>query len=143
MKIANIALRYATDYVSDDERPVNEGHPLVDIIGQAINEACNGLIVENLTLKARLRPPSPEVQEAMDIIRRAGEFLKGYKREVSLGQLETAILSELRYVSGRKSLRQEDILEWSLTPIDPHENEIVYHLPVLGVYCAVRSDVFG
>lgn len=58
---------------------------------------------------------------------------------MSLKQLEAEILQELRRVAEDNSIRQKDIMEWSTGEVKAEDGEIAYHLPEIGVWCAVRK----
>lgn len=57
---------------------------------------------------------------------------------MSLGRLEQAVFDELRLVAGDRKLRWKDVMEWSSGPIEAQEGEKLYHLPKLGINCAVK-----
>lgn len=59
---------------------------------------------------------------------------------MGLRQLEAAVLRELRGVTKEDSLRLRDIQEWSTGVIKQREQERVYFLPELKVYCAVLKS---
>jgi len=58
---------------------------------------------------------------------------------MSFKTLETAILKEARQVTGKKSLRHKDILEWSTGDVRVEDGEKKYFLPELNVNIAVKE----
>ena len=56
---------------------------------------------------------------------------------MSLKTFEVAILKEARQVTGRKTLRQKDIQEWSTGDVKIEEGEKHYFLPELKINIAV------
>jgi hypothetical protein len=62
---------------------------------------------------------------------------------MALKQLEAAILREARQVTGKKKLRQCDIMEWTTGSIDPRGDETIFNLPGIGVTIAVENDALG
>ena len=58
---------------------------------------------------------------------------------MSLRTLEAEILKEARTVTGKKSLRQKDIQEWSTGDIKVEAGETHYFLPQLRINIAVGS----
>ena len=67
-----------------------------------------------------------------------GTNLEERKIVVSLQTLEREILKELKIVANNPKLRNKDIMEWSTTPVEAHDGETLYHLPKLGIHCAVK-----
>lgn len=57
---------------------------------------------------------------------------------MSMRQLESAICSELRRVSGNSKWRVKDMMEWATTELKPQAGEVVYHCPLNGVWVAVN-----
>jgi len=55
---------------------------------------------------------------------------------VSLSTLERAIWHEAQVVTGRKSLRLKDLLEWSTSEIAGRDGEVVVYLPGNKVWAA-------
>jgi hypothetical protein len=55
---------------------------------------------------------------------------------MSLRTLETAILAELRTVTGQSALRLKDIQEWSTTPVKAQGAEVLAFLPALSIHVA-------
>lgn len=49
---------------------------------------------------------------------------------MGLRQLEAAILSELRHVTGNRRIRQRDIMEWSTGKVEARGDEKLVHLPL-------------
>lgn len=62
---------------------------------------------------------------------------------MSLKTLETAILFELRRVSGKRTLRKKDIMEWSTSPVEAHDGETLFVLPELKIHIAVLTAALG
>lgn len=62
---------------------------------------------------------------------------------MSMATLETAILAELRQVSGVSKLRKKDILEWSTGEVKVEEGETLFFLPSLKIHCSVRTEALG
>ena len=60
-----------------------------------------------------------------------------------MASLEKAILSELKLVTKNNKLRLKDIMEWSTSVISPREDEEVFFLPELRVWCAIRRPKGG
>jgi len=60
---------------------------------------------------------------------------------MSRRQLEAEILYELKETSGKRKLRQKDIMEWNTRPIEPRDGETVFWLPIVGVYVAVAGTL--
>ena len=64
---------------------------------------------------------------------------------MSMRSLESAILGELRRVTGRNKLRLKDIMEWSTSETAVRNNvrdsEEVIHCPLNGVWCAIPKVV--
>lgn len=64
---------------------------------------------------------------------------------MSMRSLETAILSELKQVTGRNKLRVKDIMEWSTSEDRVRKgaaaDEEVIHCPLNGVWCAIPKVV--
>ena len=61
---------------------------------------------------------------------------------MGLREVESAVLAELREVSGVKKLRLKDIREWSTGDVKVGEGEVLYRLPVLRVNAVVaRMDL--
>ncbi len=58
---------------------------------------------------------------------------------MSFTDLERAVLSELKVVTKDNKLRLKDVVEWSTSEIKPHEGEILYFLPDLKIWCAVKK----
>lgn len=59
---------------------------------------------------------------------------------MSMKSLEAAILNELRELTGKRSLRQKDIQEWSTGPLKQLDDETRFFLPGLAVSCAVKTE---
>lgn len=57
---------------------------------------------------------------------------------MGLRNMEAKILQELRIVSGRRTMRQKDIMEWSTGEIKAQEGETLYFLPELHIHVAVK-----
>jgi len=57
---------------------------------------------------------------------------------MSMATLERAILVELKVVADNNKLRLKDIMEWSTGEIVAREDETLYFLPDLKVWCAVK-----
>jgi hypothetical protein len=53
--------------------------------------------------------------------------------------LEAEIVQELRDVTGLKSLRQKDIVEWSTGNVKTEAGELLAHLPKLAINVAYVS----
>jgi len=62
---------------------------------------------------------------------------------MSMRSLESAICWELREVTGVRSIRVKDIMEWSNGPLKIVEGEVQFHLPILGVNASVMREVLG
>lgn len=62
---------------------------------------------------------------------------------MSMRSLEAAILREARQVTGRKKLRQCDIMEWNTGQIEERGDETIFDLPDIGVKIAVANDALG
>jgi hypothetical protein len=60
------------------------------------------------------------------------------RNEMSIKDLERAILSELRVVAKNNKLRLKDLMEWSTSDIKAQEGETLYYLPDLHINCAVK-----
>lgn len=60
---------------------------------------------------------------------------------MSFRELESAILMELREVSGNRKIRLKDIMEWSTGKIEPQEGETYFYLPRHGVHACVKVPV--
>ena len=65
---------------------------------------------------------------------------------MSMKTLESAVLKELRIVAKNNKIRLKDIMEWSTSEETVKENlrpneEKLFHLPELKVWCAVKKDV--
>jgi sulfur transfer protein SufE len=62
---------------------------------------------------------------------------------MSISSLEREIVTELRQITKRRSLRLKDLLEWSTSETKVRENlregESVVHCPQSGVWCAIRG----
>lgn len=58
---------------------------------------------------------------------------------MSLKSLEAAILKEARQVTGRKSLRRQDILEWSTGKVTVNAGERQYALPELSIDIVIKE----
>lgn len=60
---------------------------------------------------------------------------------MSMKSLEAAILQEARQVTGNKSLRQKDIMEWSTSDenVVIEGDETRYFLPELKIYVAIKE----
>lgn len=59
---------------------------------------------------------------------------------MGLRNFEAKILRVLREVAQDNTIRQKDIMEWSTSEVKAQEGETVYHLPELGVWCAVKKQ---
>ena len=57
---------------------------------------------------------------------------------MSFRDLERAILAELKVVSQNTKLRLNDIMEWRNSELQPHEDETLYFLPNLKIWCCVK-----
>jgi hypothetical protein len=55
--------------------------------------------------------------------------------------LESEILAELKAVAKNNKLRIKDMLEWTTGEIKPHEGEVVYNLPKLGINVAIKAEL--
>lgn len=55
---------------------------------------------------------------------------------MSFATLETAILAELWHVTGKVTLKRKHIMEWSTTPVEAKEGELLAFLPQLRVHVA-------
>ncbi len=55
---------------------------------------------------------------------------------MSLATLETAILAEMWTVTGNVSLKKKHIMEWSTSPVDAREGELLVFLPGLKIHVA-------
>lgn len=62
---------------------------------------------------------------------------------MGMRQLESEILFYLRRASGVNKLRVKDLCAWSTGPVEAQEGEVLFHLPTLGVTCAVRRESLG
>jgi hypothetical protein len=62
---------------------------------------------------------------------------------MSMRSLESAVLGELREVSGRRSLRMKDVMEWSTGKVKVNSDETAFYLPGLKVNCAVKTEALG
>lgn len=60
---------------------------------------------------------------------------------MSMRSLETAIINELREVSGIKKLRVKDMLEWTTGEIKPDVTEQVFFLRNLRINVAVLKSL--
>lgn len=71
------------------------------------------------------------------------ELLAHIERTDVMGirELEKAILEELRSVTGNKTLRLKDIMEWRTTTIKPREDEKLVYLPGVGVNVAYKEKL--
>jgi len=58
---------------------------------------------------------------------------------MGMRQLETAILTEAKIITGSKKLRQKDIMEWSTGEIKIEPGEKSYFLLNLHIYIAVKQ----
>jgi hypothetical protein len=58
---------------------------------------------------------------------------------MGMRDIEAGILREVKQVAKDTSIRQKDIMEWSTTEVKAHDGEMAYHLPSLGVWCAVLN----
>ena len=58
---------------------------------------------------------------------------------MGMRELESAILDELKKVTGNNKLRKKDIMEWSTGTIKLQEGETVYYLPELCVNVAIKQ----
>ena len=47
---------------------------------------------------------------------------------MSLRSLEAEILAELRILTGDRTIRQKDIMEWSTSPVTPQGDEVMVSL---------------
>lgn len=59
---------------------------------------------------------------------------------MGLRQLEAELLAETRMVTGKKTLRQRDIVEWSTGNIELRDGERVFYLPTLRAWVAVSES---
>ena len=57
--------------------------------------------------------------------------------------LESAVLAELREVSGKPKLRKKDIMEWSTGTVKVELEETHFYLPSLQINCAVKTAMLG
>ena len=55
---------------------------------------------------------------------------------MGIRQLEAGILKELREVTGKKKLRQKDIMQWSTGEVKVEPGEAMVHLPELNINVA-------
>lgn len=62
---------------------------------------------------------------------------------MSLREIETAMLAELREVADKRSIRLKDIMEWSTAPVQAQEGETLYFLPNLKIHVAVKLPAKG
>lgn len=60
---------------------------------------------------------------------------------MSMFTLESAILQELRQITGKRSLRRKDIMEWSTGKVDVVEGETIIFIPKYGIYASVLTSV--
>lgn len=58
---------------------------------------------------------------------------------MGMRELESGILKELKVEANNNALRRKDILEWSTSEIKPESGETVYYLPMMMVYCAIKT----
>ena len=58
---------------------------------------------------------------------------------MSMRSFESLMLYHLRLLTGRSTLRLKDVQECRNDPIDPRATETLFHLPELGIYCAVLT----
>lgn len=58
---------------------------------------------------------------------------------MGIRQLEAAILAEAKIVTKNSKLRMKDILEWSSGKVEPQTGEVVFFLPELRVYIAIKK----
>lgn len=52
---------------------------------------------------------------------------------MSLRSLEAEILAELRILTGDRTIRQKDIMEWSTSPVTPQGDEVMVSLQNLHI----------
>jgi hypothetical protein len=57
--------------------------------------------------------------------------------------LESAVLNELRRVSGKHTLKLKEIMAWSTGEIERLADETHFFLPELKVNCAVKTVSLG
>jgi hypothetical protein len=62
---------------------------------------------------------------------------------MSMRSLESAVLAELREVSGKRSLRLKDVMEWSTGDVKVNPDETLFRLPDLAINCAVKTEALG
>ena len=64
-----------------------------------------------------------------------------------LDPFEKQIMQHLKFITGNRSLRADDLLEWSTNEptIDKglRDREVKVHVPGLGVWCAIPSNKAG
>jgi len=64
---------------------------------------------------------------------------------MSIRTLESSIIREIRFKTGRTSLRIKDMMEWSsdeaIVRKNAQENEEVVHCPLNGVWVAIPKKV--
>jgi len=60
---------------------------------------------------------------------------------MSLASLEREIVEELRQVTGLRSLRLKDLMEWSSGPLTAHEGEVAVFLPGLKLNACYKPPV--
>lgn len=57
-----------------------------------------------------------------------------------MASLETAILAELREVANNKSLRKNDMQEWSTGKLTEHPGEVIIDLPRHSVQVSILKE---
>ena len=59
---------------------------------------------------------------------------------MGMKQLQSEILAEAREVTGKKKLRQKDIVQWTSGTVKPRKGETPFWLPMLKVEIAVLES---
>lgn len=60
---------------------------------------------------------------------------------MGMRELETAVLCELRMVTGKRNLRKKDIREWSTGEIEVQPDELKVYLPALKINVAILRSL--
>lgn len=59
---------------------------------------------------------------------------------MSMRSLESAILQELRTITGKKTLRMKDVMEWSTGSVSPSLGETLFFVEKYGVKACVLTS---
>lgn len=60
---------------------------------------------------------------------------------MSLRSFESSLASEARVVFNNRKLRVKDLMEWRMTEVKPHDDEVVAYLPLNGVWVAIKKEL--